>query len=111
MEPGFDALLTKFGVFGSIFILAMFGISKALPSILQSFFSSRLQTADATARTDIIEMQGKQLEELAAQIHTVQAMFDDEIKRRRDAEDKVAMLTRRVASLEDQLRKLGHEPA
>lgn len=110
MEPGFDQLVTKYGIYGTVFVIALFGLSKALPSMVSSFFSTRLQTADTTARTDIIEMQAKHLDELSAQVATLQSMFDTEITKRRAAEDQVAMLTRRVVGLETQLRLLGHEP-
>jgi len=110
MEPEFFGLTPKYGVYGTLVLVALFGLSKVLPQIVQSWFSTQLGAADTTARTDIIETMAAQLARLDAAVKALEAKNEDERQRRIAAEDRVATLTRRVATLEDQIRQLGHVP-
>lgn len=110
MEPEALGLIPKYGVYGALVLGVLFGLSKILPQIVQSWFSTQLGAADAVARTDIIETMNAQIARLTESMRALEARNEDERKRRIAAEDQVATLTRRVATLEDQIRQLGHTP-
>ncbi|MBR0346045.1 MAG: hypothetical protein IJI03_12385 [Rudaea sp.] len=110
MEPEFLALVSKWGVGGAIAIAGLWGLSKALPQIVQSWFSTRLTAADSVARTDIIEQMNAQITRLSDSVRALEAKNEDERQKRILAEDKVATLSRRMTLLEDQIRALGAIP-
>ena len=103
MDSGFVEIIAKYGLLpGAVLYLASLIIPKAL--------EARTGVAAATARTDVIDMLTDRVAKLEKGQEEAWAAHEEERKRRIAAEDEVAVLKRRVASLEDQLRALGHPP-
>ncbi len=100
------ALLEAIGKWGLLPALAIFAISKLVPMV----FGIRTDAAEASARTDVIELLTARVSKLEQAQEEAWAAFESERQKRMVAEDKVATLTRRVAALEDQIRRLGHTP-
>jgi len=103
MEQGFVELIGKYGLVSAVVI---YGASKLIPNL----FAARADAAGESARTDIIEMLSARLKAVEDDIETYRRKLDEERTLRVAAQDEVAALKRRVASLESQLRALGQEP-
>lgn len=103
MDAGFAELIGKYGIFSAV---ALYALSKLIPNLL----AVRTEAAGESARTDIIETLSARVKAVEDEIETYRRKFEDERTARLAAQDEVAQLKRRVASLEAQIRDLGGEP-
>lgn len=103
MEQGFAELIGKYGIASAVVI---YGVSKLIPNL----FAARADAAGESARTDIIETLSARLKAVEDDIESYRRKLEEERTQRVAAQDEVASLKRRVASLEAQIRALGQEP-
>ncbi|MGN6518760.1 MAG: hypothetical protein ACTHK2_04965 [Dokdonella sp.] len=103
MEQGFTDLIGKYGIGAAVII---YGASKLIPGL----FAARADAAGESARTDIIETLSARLKAVEDDIEAYRRKLEEERSLRVAAQDEVAALKRRVASLESQIRALGQEP-
>jgi hypothetical protein len=102
-----DVSVTELALkYGPIAALAIYAASIAITK----FFSGREGVTESSARVDVIDMLTARVRMLEESQTTYQRQFEEERQSRMRAEDNVATLTRRVSTLEAQLRDLGHEP-
>jgi predicted nucleic acid-binding Zn-ribbon protein len=99
------------------YLVAIFGTFLAASKGVSHLFRTRtkivnenLETAGKHAQIDIIEQLQRRMTDLEREQHELRLELEAERDRRTEAEDMVDALTRRVASLEAQIRALGHEP-
>lgn len=92
--------------YGPIVALVIYAASIAITK----FFAGREGMSESGARVDVIEMLTARVRALEESQTLYQRQFEEERKKRMQAEDAVALLNRRVSTLEAQLRELGHEP-
>ncbi len=92
--------------YGPVAAIAIYAASLAV----SKFFASREGFVESGARVDVIEMLTQRVKNLEESQVSYQRQFEEERRSRMKAEDDVAVLTRRVSTLEAQLRGLGHEP-
>jgi phage shock protein A len=103
MGDNFFDLAIKYGF---SLVVALFVASKAISAMFRAkpeIAAANHEAAQINARTDTIEM-------LLQRVGRLEEEFEEERSKRVEAEDLVDKLTRRVASLEHQIRQLGHEP-
>lgn len=103
MDVSVTDLILKFG---PIAALAIYAASIAVTK----FFAGREGVIESSARVDVIDMLTARVRALEESQTASQRQFEEERRRRMKAEDDVATLSRRVSTLEAQLRDLGHEP-
>lgn len=117
MGESFFELAAKYGLMSALGIWVTSVIVPRLFRARTEIAGANLQTAGLTASTDIIEALHARMTTLEAEQRQLREELDTERDKRVEAEDMLDMLTRqntaltrRVVTLEAQLRQLGHEP-
>lgn len=125
MEPNFNDIAAKLGFGGAILFALYWGLAKALPGFLQTWQQARLAAAStdasvitANASAAAAKAVVDQIEGLTARMSATEknyaaviAQLEEERHLRFEAEAEVERLQRRVAALEDQIKRMGGTPA
>lgn len=94
--------------------LGYFGLSGFgiwfLSKIIPQFTAARTEAVADGAQSTLITGLISRIDALEKAQSDAMKEFDEERKRRLDAESQVAALTTRISRLEQQLRDLGHDP-
>ncbi|MGH8121450.1 MAG: hypothetical protein ACREPT_01620 [Rudaea sp.] len=109
MENIADFIL-KYGFASGVAIYGISYLATRLFRMRPEIATANLQAASTNTQIDMVELLTARVFSLEAAQARVWNEFDEERRKRSEAEGKVLNLTRRVGVLEAQIRELGHEP-